>query len=772
MKKRLNIGLFVDDLDNDFTSLACKGAELGAINLDANLFVFPGRYLDSAEFYDEHTKYEYQYNMIFQFAHENNLDVLFVIMGTIACRTDFEKQKEFLDNLPDIPIITLFSKIEGYPSVTFDNKAGCSVALSHLIEEHRVSKIGFVSGPKTNVDANERLQVFQEVLKAHDLPYVEDRVVYGSFESDSDAVTRDLIERNPDLEAIIFANDQMAIGGYRVLDEMEIEIGKNMRVMGFDNIPFAVSMNPPLSTVDANAAELTYRAMMNVEDFLATGELKVDNLVVATQFVQRESCGCEKFDYDGMAKRLSFDDLQQPDGLDMQRVHDYLFGVYASGVALVTIKDDLTVFMKLIHEMVLQKNFDKYSKDALVVFSQVIEQSRLRYTNTERFFNVLISFQYELSQLLDNDRDKMQLMALFSKMYRNLALSNSQMVQGQRERIEMMSYLINGMTGDLFLMDVEDEIPYESALQELSDIGMQSTYLYTFQTPLTRGRHDAWIHPKKMLIKAYSKGGVATGVAVEKQLIKVERILHNEYLPKDHRVTMVLSPLFSGEAVYGLLLSEVGYEYFSNILPVTFQLSAALKSLALLEKQREAQKKLQLHLDKIKESNEFLNEISRSDELTGLYNRRGFLEYAHNAISSRKNRGKKALIVYADMDNLKMINDEYGHDEGDFALREIANILRDTFRSTDIIGRFGGDEFVAFAMVGVDDYENIMKRRIAEITIRHNEAVDKPYPIEMSTGIAEFECSADIDLYDILDIADERLYDEKREKKAKNGSYR
>lgn len=166
----------------------------------------------------------------------------------------------------------------------------------------------------------------------------------------------------------------------------------------------------------------------------------------------------------------------------------------------------------------------------------------------------------------------------------------------------------------------------------------------------------------------------------------------------------------------------------------------------------------------IKKNNVLLDEIAKTDELTGLNNRRGFLGYAKNAILNKKNFGKQALIVYADMDNLKTINDKYGHDEGDFALREIAQILREAFRDTDVIGRYGGDEFVVFAMVGVADYENIVKRRIEEVTLRHNENCGKPYPIEMSTGICQFECTSEINLYDKLDFADERLYEEKRRK--------
>lgn len=97
MKKRLNIGLFIDDIDAVFTSEAVKGAELGAIAIDANLYIFPGMYLDGTDISKDHIKYEYQYNTLFQFASEKHLDVLYVMMGMIGSRVTSEERIAFLE---------------------------------------------------------------------------------------------------------------------------------------------------------------------------------------------------------------------------------------------------------------------------------------------------------------------------------------------------------------------------------------------------------------------------------------------------------------------------------------------------------------------------------------------------------------------------------------------------------------------------------------------------------------------------------------------------
>ena len=83
---RKNIGLLINDLNTPFTSEAVKGAELGARAMDANMYIFPGMYLNNTLISDDHLQYEYQYNTLFQFANDTHLDILYIMMGLIGCR--------------------------------------------------------------------------------------------------------------------------------------------------------------------------------------------------------------------------------------------------------------------------------------------------------------------------------------------------------------------------------------------------------------------------------------------------------------------------------------------------------------------------------------------------------------------------------------------------------------------------------------------------------------------------------------------------------------
>ena len=108
---------------------------------------------------------------------------------------------------------------------------------------------------------------------------------------------------------------------------------------------------------------------------------------------------------------------------------------------------------------------------------------------------------------------------------------------------------------------------------------------------------------------------------------------------------------------------------------------------------------------------EEMRNLALRDELTGLYNRRGFFALIEHQLKLAKRKKTGMFLLYADLDDLKSINDTWGHREGDVALIETAKILRKNYRESDVIARIGGDEFVVFpAGTSDDDSEKILDR--------------------------------------------------------------
>ncbi len=161
-----------------------------------------------------------------------------------------------------------------------------------------------------------------------------------------------------------------------------------------------------------------------------------------------------------------------------------------------------------------------------------------------------------------------------------------------------------------------------------------------------------------------------------------------------------------------------------------------------------------------------LRELTLTDDLTGLYNRRGFSNLAHQQLRVAARNGSRMLLIYIDLDGLKEINDRLGHAEGDIALIETASILKSTFRGSDIIARVGGDEFVVLLLESTDKESAILRERLVENLRERNQRVGNSFRLAFSSGCAE--CGPE-DIFCTLDEmiqrADALMYEEKRAKK-------
>ena len=132
-----------------------------------------------------------------------------------------------------------------------------------------------------------------------------------------------------------------------------------------------------------------------------------------------------------------------------------------------------------------------------------------------------------------------------------------------------------------------------------------------------------------------------------------------------------------------------------------------------------------------------------------------------------KRNKTNAIVLFADVDYLKKINDNFGHKEGDQAIVDTANILRQTFRESDVIGRLGGDEFAVLATASdVSSPEKLMVR-LRKQTRAFNEANNRGYEIALSTGIVSYNPECQNSIEELLSFADQFMYTHKRERKSK-----
>ena len=157
--RRLNIALLISEFEDPHTNMLCHGVAQAVRERGYNLFIFPGKFLDTKHTPLMNYDYEYQNNCLFQFISKNQIDIAIVNLGNIASCLDRKGKLEFLHTLT-VPAILISDNVEGYSSVNFDNSTGMMFGIEHLMREHRCKYFGYVSGPRNNLDAVERQNVF------------------------------------------------------------------------------------------------------------------------------------------------------------------------------------------------------------------------------------------------------------------------------------------------------------------------------------------------------------------------------------------------------------------------------------------------------------------------------------------------------------------------------------------------------------------------------------------------------------------------------------
>jgi diguanylate cyclase (GGDEF)-like protein len=163
-------------------------------------------------------------------------------------------------------------------------------------------------------------------------------------------------------------------------------------------------------------------------------------------------------------------------------------------------------------------------------------------------------------------------------------------------------------------------------------------------------------------------------------------------------------------------------------------------------------------------SQEELWSMAFTDDLTSLLNRRGFLLLANQQLKMSRRSVRGGLLFFVDLDELKQINDHFGHGEGDAALVLTGQILRETFRDSDLIGRFGGDEFLILASEISEDSEAIILRRLQE-GISNANTKEHRYTYSFRVGVARFDPRSPCPLDDLIAQADGSLYEQKNQPK-------
>ncbi len=751
--KRYCIGLMIHHLENEYSTEVLKGAIIAAEELDINLILLPGRGINAVDDDEKYSIYDYQYNVIYNYVSEQNLDALIVSAGTIGSYISQQEMQRFLRSYRNLPLLTMEVEYPDYPCIHF-HTGGMKLAVDHLIETRGCTKIGYVSGPIGNPDAMDRLHCYRISMEEHHLPYDNSMIAYGNFSEYSEKAVRELLDAHPDLEAICFANDKMCIGAYQVFEERGITVGKDILVTGFDDSDVATSLKPMLTTIRTNVSDMGYCAVQTAYRMICSGT--AESISLDAKLIVRESCG-------GIMKQTVTPELlsQLPQENTAESIVAMIFDQYIGNVKNLK----RTSFIRNTWDILIHM-FEEILQGHIPDTSWYLNRMEIVFRETDTIqiqislLKKILEYAKETACILSHRREDF---CLAIEMIYNAALSSLldySMRQQHilRSNLTYSNFLITNINNDMMVNSSDEEKSFFSIIKNLHRVNFKSSYIYIFRDPQIHYQYEKWKNPDSFCLKTYHIGKNLQTVYPPNQSIPIYNCIDNDYTPKDRRFTFIMVPLFSNEEQYGLFVCELELNYFSQIYSVAPQICSAIKLTRLV-------KELEGNLEDARSDNRRLKQMSDSDELTGAFNRRGFYRNTNILLGSEEAAGKAGIVLLADLDNLKIINDTFGHDEGDHALRTCIAYLNASVPLLDTIGRIGGDEFAAFAVV--DDADTAIPQiydSIKNAAAQYNAKSEKPYNITISLGMCAMECSNDKKVQSFIKFADEALYEDKKNK--------
>ncbi len=659
----MNIGILLVESGQHYSQPLMAGVYDYCTDMGIGLTVFPfGRFNSPHE-------WEQGRDFLFDFIDSRNIDGLISISSALTTFTDTVWLEEKLKEIGDLPIVSLVQPLSRGALIKTDLAEGFSELIDHLINHHGYRRFGFIGGPESNIDARDRYRLFRELLSVAGIPFNESNYRLGTYEIDSGrSAAGEFIDDGSieELEVIVCANDLMALGAWQELQGHGYRIPSQVALTGFDNIPFGRYCENPLTTVDQRVRDAGRQAARLLHHNI-TDTVKVLEEIVPTKSIIRGSCGCMT----GI-----FTDENLMGDLPLETV-TFL------NDSIVRVKKELGVIRA-------SDELEKFRNQWSSLVIGAIERG--------------VPF-YVMYGLLDSLRNSSQIERGDDPLIEQVLLSGGLIIYESINRTEFLDIRIDEFSshrldqfGARVISAAETERLGSLIEEELTSLGVSVCMVGRF---LSEGIPDKRIHP----ILCYREGGIPGAEQLDSDGAFESGQLLPDGFRGDESESLIVLPLNNGKETLGVAVLDFEPSQIQLYIGIRTRLSMALKVAANL-------RKLESEVEQRRLAEEELSKLSLKDELTGLYNRRGFHILTEEQLKKAGTVGKPYAIVYADMDELKLINDNNGHAAGDIALKDAAAALSVSVRDSDIVARLGGDEFGLFVLLDKLEHAQMVKIRL------------------------------------------------------------
>jgi diguanylate cyclase (GGDEF)-like protein len=553
----------------------------------------------------------------------------------------------------------------GGPAVMVDNASGIRQALAHLVE-HGHRRIAFLAGDTNDPgDSLLRLNAYHNAVREFQLDTDPALVTYGYHNQEDGfrAVTR-MLGSGVEFSALLASNDMSAIGAMQAIRESGRRVPQDIAVIGFDDQPMAAGQDPPLASIHYPLFEAGYQAGSLLFEAIKSGkDIGKTELLLTPRLVSRRSCGCSAGK--DQLSRIRLPNPRSETGLQKESAVQQMLQIICEQVNSMQpeqvgqLCEQLTgAFL----EARQQKSADLFH-DVLTEILATVKNAGENLHTWQEAITILSSLARQSSQSPEDDE--------FANILLHRArVEISETIHHQQEQAlisqNSITHQLSWLAAYLFAAENESEIV--RALARLPLIGIKFVHVGFFQDQ--DGDPVAGVR--------YCIPG--TEQVVTEGFRATDRVLNFQsrefpppsVFPDERPYHLALLPLvFQDDPIGFVVFESNNLELYAAIVR---ELAAAIKS-------------AELHVRVL--------ELSQTDGLTKIFNRRYFEEYLDKELERSRRYSRPLALLMLDLDHFKDYNDTFGHQAGDRALQKFAGIIRNEVRhNLDIVARYGGEEFV------------------------------------------------------------------------------
>ncbi len=593
MKKhtgRPQIGLVSDSCIESYNAKLWDGVIEGARECDVNLFCFMGGALRSPfSFFSKS-------NVIYDLISRETLDGLIVNSGSLGNFISREEYRAFLEKFAGIPCINIGGDIPGMTNIVVDNEKGMREIITHLIEVHGHRKIAFIRGPEGIKDADIRFKAYRDTLSEHGIRYDERIVFPGDFMSLSGKKAVHTIMENPGLEidAIVAANDVMAIEAISQLEKKGKDVPQDIAVVGFDDREASRYLSKPLTTVEQPISEIGRTAVLTLVAKLR-GEAIPGETILPTKAIIRNSCGCTIATARQMAieggisrKKDVFEEIR-----DCGFVKS-LVGLVKPVYATILMPDTLAVWMDGLIGSLVRSAREKSQKPFLKELERVVIASLEKHIDIQSFNEVIYAILGKVAACLEAPAEIEIVNNLWKDaliLIRDIQMRNVGHSMITENNMTLRLHWINKRLISVFSPDALREL----IIEEFHHLGIKSTYISLYRDSL--GSRDEAVFIAGFEYCPFEVTDSTPTIEEEEiplavnfvpgKVPETEHVFPSTMLipafmkPTEERKSFIVLPLFFQDEQLGFVIFEIGPKNGNIYETLAIQLSSAFMSIRL-----------------------------------------------------------------------------------------------------------------------------------------------------------------------------------------------